>query len=125
CPVWSLAVRPTEQQGVVIGTENGDVAAHHITFSTVHGLYKDRYAYRDNMTDVVLHHLASDEKVRIRCKNHVKKIAVYRNRLVVQLPQKVLVYEVPGDDPLDMRYQPVDKIRLSLDCSLLVATAQH
>ncbi|EER08105.1 WD-repeat protein, putative [Perkinsus marinus ATCC 50983] len=91
----------------------------------VHGLHKDRYAYRDKMTDVVLQHLVSDEKVRIRCKDHVKKIAVYRNRLVVQLPQKVLVYEVPGDDPLDMRYQPVDKVRITLDCSLLVATAQH
>ncbi len=34
-------------------------------------------------------------EVRIRCKDYVKKIAVYRDRLAVQLPDKVLIYEVP------------------------------
>ncbi|KAF4678197.1 hypothetical protein FOL47_003259 [Perkinsus chesapeaki] len=124
-PVWALAVRPKGVYGFAVGTDDGDVATHQITFATVHGLHQDRYAYRDNMTDVVLHHLVSDEKVRIRCKDYVKKIGVYRNRLVVQLPVKVLVYEVLGEDPLDMRYQPVDKIRQSFECSLLVATSKH
>ena len=31
----------------------------------------------------------AEQKVRIRCKDYVKKIAVYRDRLAVQLPDKV------------------------------------
>ncbi|CAE7667702.1 IFT122, partial [Symbiodinium microadriaticum] len=53
---------------------------------------------------VIIQHLVTEQKVRIRCKDYVKKIAVYRDRLAVQLPDKVLIYEVSHEDPLDMHY---------------------
>ena len=42
-----------------------------------------RYAYREHMTDVVVQHLISNETVTIKCRDLVKKIAIYKNRLAV------------------------------------------
>ena len=41
------------------------------------------------MTDVVVQHLLSDKVTRIKCKDLVKRIAIYRNRLAVR---KIHVY---------------------------------
>ena len=38
---------------------------------------------REHLTDVVVHHLLTEEKVRIQCRDLVKKIAIYKNRLAV------------------------------------------
>mmetsp|Transcript_1551 Transcript_1551/g.3958 ORF Transcript_1551/g.3958 Transcript_1551/m.3958 type:complete len:1302 (-) Transcript_1551:205-4110(-) len=122
--IWSVAVRP-RQNNVVVGCNDGTVMMYQVVFSTVHGLYQDRYAYRDVMTDVIIQHLVTEQKVRIRCKDYVKKIAVYRDRLAVQLPDKVLIYEVSHDDPLDMHYKNIEKIKQKFVCSLLVVTTHH
>ena len=42
-----------------------------------------RYAYREQMTEVVVQHLMSEETARIKCRDLVKKIAVYKSRLAV------------------------------------------
>ena len=101
-----------------------------------------RYAYREAMTDVIVQHLITEQKVRIKCRcargaraqccwlnplrplppppthththnrehtrtrtrgsigrDYVKKVAVYRDRVAVQLPTRVVLYELaPGPD---------------------------
>ena len=62
-------VRPRPKHNfVAVGTETGCISMHQLIFSTVHGLYADRYAYRDQMTDVIIQHLITEQKVRIKCK---------------------------------------------------------
>ncbi len=65
-------------------------------------------------------------QVRIKCKDYVKKIAVYKDKLAVQLPSKVVIYELasPQDD-YDMHYQSATKIMQKLECNLLVVTSSH
>jgi intraflagellar transport protein 122 len=46
----------------VLGCQDGTIAFFQLIFSTVHGLYKDRYAYRDSMTDVIVQHLITEQK---------------------------------------------------------------
>ena len=122
--VWCAAARPNHNF-VAVGSHSGQISMHQLIFSTVHGLYKDRYAFRDSMTDVIVQHLITEQKVRIKCRDYVKKIAVYRNRLAVQLPDRVIVYELSNDDPYDLHYRVREKITGALDCNLLVVTANH
>ena len=50
--------------------------------------------FRENMTDVIIQHLLTDEKVRIKCRDLVKKIAIYKHRLAVQLAERIVIYEL-------------------------------
>uniref|UniRef100_A0A8D2DF58 Intraflagellar transport protein 122 homolog n=1 Tax=Sciurus vulgaris TaxID=55149 RepID=A0A8D2DF58_SCIVU len=122
--VWTCKVKP-DSNYVVVGCQDGTIAFYQLIFSTVHGLYKDRYAYRDSMTDVVIQHLITEQKVRIKCRELVKKIAIYKSRLAIQLPEKILIYELYSDDSSDMHYQVKEKILRKYDCNLLVVCTDH
>lgn len=63
--------------------------------------------------------------VRIKCRELVKKIAIYRNRLAIQLPEKILIYELYSDDSSDMHYRVKEKICRKFECNLLVVCSQH
>ncbi|KAK7884869.1 hypothetical protein WMY93_027992 [Mugilogobius chulae] len=122
--VWTCGVKP-DSNFVVLGCQDGTITCYQLIFSTVHGLYKDRYAYRDNMTDVIVQHLITEQKVRIRCRELVKKIAIYRNRLAIQLPEKIFIYELHSDDSTDMHYRIKENIGRKFECNLLVVCSQH
>lgn len=78
------------------------------------------------MTDVVVQHLTTEQKIRIECKDYVKKLAIYRGCLAVQLPKQIIIYQLkPEADANDMTYMPVAVIEQELECNLLVVTAQH
>ncbi|XP_049608831.1 intraflagellar transport protein 122 homolog [Syngnathus scovelli] len=122
--VCTCRVKP-DSNFMVMGCQDGTIACYQLNFSTVHGLYKDRYAYRDNMTDVIVQHLITEGKVRIKCGELVKKIAIYKNRLAIQLPEKIIIYELFSDDSADMRYRIKEKICKKFDCNLLVVCSNH
>ncbi|XP_050414597.2 intraflagellar transport protein 122 homolog [Patella vulgata] len=122
--VWCCEVRE-DGNYVAVGCQDGTLAYYQVIFSTVHGLYKDRYAYRDNMTDVIIQHLITEQKVRIKCRDLVKKIAIYKHRLAVQLPDRIVIYELYSDDSADMHYRVKEKINKKLECNLLVVCSKH
>jgi len=96
-----------------------------LLISTIHGLYKERYAFREGMTDVVVQNLISEVKVRIKCKDLVKKLAVYKSKLAVQLPDKVVIYEVEQNEPNDMNYKGKKNISKTFECNLFVITSEN
>lgn len=55
----------------------------------------------------------------------MKKIAIYRSRLAIQLPEKILIYELSSDDSSDMHYRVKEKICRRFECNLLVVCSQH
>lgn len=107
--VWAVRARP-RTRSFALGTNGGVVASFAASLNIVHGLFQDRYAYRDTLTEVIIHHLISDQKVRIKTRDYVRKIALYRSRLAIQLPDKVLIYETRTADPEDMQYQCVPRV---------------
>jgi intraflagellar transport protein 122 len=139
--VWTAVPRPKHME-IAVGTNDGELAVLKLNFATVHGLFRNRYAYRDHMTDVIVQHLITDKKVRIRCRDYIKKIAVYQDRLAVQLPSRVIIYELrdpkdsikskqkkskDGLDPAEtnMHYTSKTKINQKFDCNLLMVTSKH
>jgi intraflagellar transport protein 122 len=122
--VWTVKARP-KHKFLALGCNDGQISMISTVFSTVHGLYQDRYAHRDTMTDVIIQHLITEQKVRIKTRDYVKKIAVYKARLAVQLPDRVLIYKTINDEPYDMHYELKEKIIKQLDCNLLVVTSAH
>ncbi|XP_055948629.1 intraflagellar transport protein 122 homolog isoform X1 [Argiope bruennichi] len=121
--VWCCATKD-DSTHVAIGTQDGIASYYEVGFSTVHSLYRERYAYRENMTDVVVQHLITDDKVVVKCRELVKKLAIYKKRLAIQMPERINIYEV-SDDSSDMHYKIMQKINLKFDCTLLVVCAKH
>ncbi|KAL5037642.1 hypothetical protein RTP6_005043 [Batrachochytrium dendrobatidis] len=121
--VWSCKVRPNHNH-VAVGSQDGTISIYEVVLNIVHGLYHDRYAFRHNLTDVVVQHLSTDQKARIKCCDYVKKISVYKDRLAVQLPDRIIIYELFHDDAGNMHYRIKEKLQKNLECNLLVVTSQ-
>ncbi|RLN15216.1 hypothetical protein BBJ28_00011620 [Nothophytophthora sp. Chile5] len=125
--VWALKARP-KTNFVGVGCEDGSLAMYCLVFGTVHGIYQERYAYRENLTDVIVQHLMTEKKVRIKTRDCVKKLSVYRDRLAVQLSDRIIIYELAGGNGSstgDMHYRVKERIAQDLPCSLLVVTSLH
>lgn len=122
--IWGVAVNPATKS-VFAGSNKGELTNWNCEFNKVHGLYQERYAYRELMTDVIIQHLVTETRVKIRCRDFIKKIAIYKDRLAVQLPEKIIIYSVQADDPFDMKYKAHKKINKRIDCSNLFVTSQN
>ncbi|XP_035207388.1 intraflagellar transport protein 122 homolog [Stegodyphus dumicola] len=121
--VWCCATK-ADSTHVAIGSQDGIAAYYEVCFTTVHSLYRERYAYRQNMTDVVVQHLITEDKVVVKCRELVKKLAIYKKRLAIQMPERINIYEV-SDESSDMHYKVKEKINLKVECTLLVVCAKH
>ena len=95
------------------------------TLLGVHNTYKS-VGCREHMTDVVVQQLTTEQKICIKCNDYVKKLAVYKDCLAVQLPKSITIYQLSsGANADNMQYKPVAVIEQALECNLLVITADH
>lgn len=60
-----------------LGCQDGIVTYLQLSWDIIHGLYGDRYAFRENMTDVIIQNLITSQKVRIKCKDLVSKKSTF------------------------------------------------
>jgi intraflagellar transport protein 122 len=132
--IWSLDTYGDDET-MVYGTHWGSVEYIKMNFNSVHSLYRDRYAYRENLTEVIVHHLVTDKKVRIKCKDMIHNLSLYRNKLAVQLLDRICVYESSSDDSIDIHFRLRKEriivsalsshIHTKIVSNLMVATSGH
>lgn len=73
---------------------------------------------------MILH--AASLPLAVTCRDFVKKVAVYKDRVAIQLSNRVVLYQLEeGAGELDMQYHSAAKINKKLECNLLVVTSQH
>lgn len=112
---------------MLVGTHSGHLEMSNVTFDSVHTFYQEKYAFRENLTDIVIHHLAGDRKVRIKCKDIIRSISLYKNKLAVQLSDKVCVYESSAEEETDMHFR-ARKERMTMGkrkSDLMAVASQH
>lgn len=120
--VWSCKAM-NQQPYIAVGSADGTVSSFQIIFNTVHGMHNDRYAFRQNMTDIIIQHMSTNQKAKIRCRDYIKKISVFKDILAVQLPGRICIYELYHDEQGSMHYRIKEKFVRKADCALMVATA--
>uniref|UniRef100_A0AC35U6Z2 Intraflagellar transport protein 122 homolog n=1 Tax=Rhabditophanes sp. KR3021 TaxID=114890 RepID=A0AC35U6Z2_9BILA len=126
--VTAVRIKPNDSRiMLVVACADGGIACYHIMFSVVHGLYKDHYAHRKNMTEVAVELLSQGKATKISCGELVKKVAVYARRLIIQLPDKIHIYhQISGDNPDEpLEYRLSERIVQKFNCSLFVVTELH
>ena len=52
-------------------------------------------------------------------------LAVYRDRLAIQLTDRIIIYELAHETSYDMHYRVRERISGKLECNLLVVTSLH
>lgn len=111
--IWSSACHG-DTDLLAIGTQSGHIEVTRLRFEAVHSLYRDRYAYRENLTEVIVHHLVTEKRVRIKCKDLIRNLALYKNKLAVQLSDRVCIYESNAEDSMDMHFRLNGKGKIML-----------
>ena len=124
---WILSHSPQKLgDKIMIGTHGGVLEAFEMSFDSVHTFYQEKYAFRENLTDIVIHHLAGDRKVRIKCKDIIRAISFTRTSWRYSLATKC-VYESNAEEDMDMHFR-ARKERMTLSekkCDLMVVSSQH
>jgi intraflagellar transport protein 122 len=121
--VWSSQMRSKQNQ-IAVGTHDGTISIYQINFHTIHGLYQDKYAFRQNMTEVMIQDLSTDQRARLKCRDYVQKIAIYKENLAIQLSDRIIIYEMALNGYGEMQYRIKEKIQQIFECNLLVVTCQ-
>lgn len=77
------------------------------------------------MTDIIVHNLSTEQKVRIRCRDYIRKIAIWKDKLAVLLPDRTIVYTLSTEENSDMNYKMHCKINKKLECTFFGVVSSH
>lgn len=79
---WCSKFRPKSQE-LAITTNSGLISFQQLAKKNIFSSYRELYARRDNFTDVIVENIAMNQKLRVKCKELVKKISIFKDKLAV------------------------------------------
>ena len=119
---WVTSVKNFDKYNSVISTSNdGSIVCHQVTFNIVHGIYNDKYVYRKNLREIIIHNLLSNEKTSIETKRYIRKMAVFKDLVAYLSIDKVFVHQISDDDNTKPKYF----IKWEGDISLMLLASNH
>ena len=103
---WCTKFRHKSQE-LAITTNSGLISVQQLAKKNIFSSYRELYAKRDNFTDVIIENIAMNQKLRVKCKELVKRISIFKDKLAVLQNERLLIY-VAAEEGL--RYSPYRKI---------------
>jgi intraflagellar transport protein 122 len=105
-----------------VTTHDGKVLNYQITFLIVHGIYNEKYIFRQNLMDVIIHNLMTNNKSKIKCKKYIRKLSVYKDLVAALTTDKVCVYQLNEEDTAKV---PTYQIKWEGELNLILLTSNH
>ena len=116
--IWSTTVRSIAgKQEVITGNNEGFITCSAINVSRVHGMFRNQYACRDNLTDMLVRQLDAPGlgTMRIKCREIISKIAVFEQYVAAQCRSRMKIFNFGGD-----KFENISIFEVPEDTSLIV-----
>jgi|JI6StandDraft_1071083.scaffolds.fasta_scaffold14263_4 intraflagellar transport protein 122 len=118
---WCSKFRPKSME-IAVTTNDGVIALHELSKKPIFSNYEELFATRDNLTDIVVENLLLNQKLRIRCKELIKKVSIFKEKLAVLQNDRLLIY-IASEESL--KYNPFRKITKQFDCESMAILNSH
>ena len=119
---WVTSLKNFDKYSSIISASNdGSLLCHQATFNVVHAIYREVYAYRKNLREIVIHNLLTGEKQTIETKRYIKKLAVFKNTVAYLSNDRIIVHQINDIDNTKGKYF----IQWEGELSLILLTSNH
>lgn len=106
-------------------TNDGDIFVNQLTSAVVNSLSEEKYVQRDQLTDVLITNMLTNQKSRIKCKELVRKISIQKDKLAVMLNDRILIYASVTLAEETMKYKLFKKFFKKLDATHLTLCSSN
>ena len=121
--IWTSKVNSASSL-VAAGNQGGQITVYPLKFNDVFSFSNDRYVCRQNMTDIVIKHVKTNQTTIIRGKDFIKDISTYNKKFALQLSSEMICTYEECDQDGSFQYQIKEKIS-HVSCSMLPLTSNH
>jgi len=122
--IWSIKVDPTSNK-IAIGDDGGTLAISEITLAPLYSSYKEKYAFRSNMTDLLIQNVVSGKMTRLKGEQVIEKVSLYQSFLATKTLEEIRIYETSKYNTDGLRYQIRERIEKAPLCEIFSVASKH